>query len=595
MENADDSVAGAVDREDPRAVFKKGVKKFGSYLPQRPRIMPTQPFQVNVLGQLSVLRHGVALTLPHSKKTRALLAYLSLTARPHRRERLCRLLWNIPEDPRGALRWSLSRLRPLVDEPGHPRIQADRESVGFERSGVSIDIVALRASLPADLATVSTEVLRRALGAFHGEFLEGIDLPDLFEFHSWCVAEREEARRLRSRLLAALVAHLQDQPEMVLPYARERAQLEPADEEAQAMLTRLLRAAGRWREAEAHHQSAERRLDELGAYRTGALRRARVPDRGSQWRSSPELAVVGTAETQPMQSSTPQSPIRFCTAADGVRIAYATVGNGPPLVRATHWLGHLEFERHSPVWRHWTAEFSRQHTFIRHDERGSGLSDWDVADLSFEGFVRDQEAVVDALDLERFPLIGSSKGGATAIAYAVRHPERVSHLILLGAYALGWRKRGEPGEIKRGEALLTIIREGWSQDNPAYRQVFATRFMPDAGPEQFQWFDELQRMTCSAENAEQLWSVIGDTDVVALLPQIRVPTLVLHLRNDGSVPFEQGRLIAARIPGARFVALEGRNHIILPHEPAWPQFVAELRGFLAEDFAQLARNTRRGA
>jgi pimeloyl-ACP methyl ester carboxylesterase/DNA-binding SARP family transcriptional activator len=556
--------------------------------------MPRPPLQIDVLGQLAVVRRGVALTLPQSKKTRALLAYLALTARPHRRERLCRLLWDVPDDPRGALRWSLSRLRPLVDEPGQPRILADRNSVGFERSGTAIDIVTLRAGLPADLATVSVEALHRALTAFRGEFLEGLDLPDCFEFYSWCIAEREEARRLRSRLLLALVTQLREQPDIALAYARDRAQLEPADEEAQVTLVHLLQAAGRWREAEAHRQSAERHLNELGAIRTGALRHARVPESDSRRSTITERIAIDTAQGQPKRPTAPQSPVRFCTTTDGVRIAYATVGNGPPLVRATHWLGHLEFERHSPVWRHWTAEFSRQHTFIRHDERGSGLSDWDAADLSFEGFVRDQEAVVSAMGLDRFPLIGSSKGGATAIAYAARHPERVSHLILLGAFALGWRKRSEHGEATRGEALLTMIRDGWSQDNPAYRQVFAMRFMPDAEPEQLQWFDEMMRMSCPAKNAERLWNIIGETDVVALLPQVRVPTLVLHLRNDGSVPFEQGRLLAARIPGARFVALEGRNHIILPHEPAWQKFVAELRGFLTEDFAAPPRTASRG-
>jgi pimeloyl-ACP methyl ester carboxylesterase len=258
----------------------------------------------------------------------------------------------------------------------------------------------------------------------------------------------------------------------------------------------------------------------------------------------------------------------------------------PAAGAGAHWLGHLEFERHSPVWRHWTAEFSREHTFIRYDERGNGLSDWDVADLSFEGFVRDLEAVADALGLERFPLIGSSKGGPIAIAYAARHPERVSHLILLGTFAQGWRARGDPAQIARREAEIILIRDGWMQDNPAYRRMFATRFMPDAGPEQFAWFEELQRVTCSADNAVRLQRAIGDTDIVAVLPLVRVPTLVMHLRNDSSVPFDQGRLIASRIPGARLVALEGRNHIILPREPAWQQFVAELRTFLADDTAK---------
>lgn len=552
--------------------------------------MPQPGLELRVLGGLTVLRDGVPLSLPRSKKTRALLAYLALAARPHRRDRLCRLLWSIPEDPRAALRWSLSRLRPLVDTPARPRIVADRDSVAFERTGVGIDIVELRAALPADLDRASTAALRRTAAAFHGDFLEGLDLPDCPEFHGWCVAEREEVRRLHSRLLAGLIARLEAKPEEALPYARERARLEPADGEAHATLISLLRATGRQGEADAHFRAAERRLDETGAIRTGALRRT---GRAGRVRDDSRVVSLALTSAGPPRPPAVQRAVRFCTTSDGVRIAYATVGNGPPLVRAAHWLGHLEFERHSPVWRHWTAEFSREHTFIRYDERGSGLSDWDVAEMSHEGFVRDLEAVVDALGLERFPLIGSSKGGPTAIAYAARHPERVSHLILLGTFAQGWRARGDSAEIARREAEITLAREGWTQDNPAYRRIFATRFMPDAGPEQFQWFDELQRVTSTAENAVRLQRAIGGTDVVDLLPLVWVPTLVMHLRNDSSVPFEQGRLIASRIPGARFVALEGRNHIILPHEPAWQRFVAELHAFLARPGAVAARSFAR--
>jgi pimeloyl-ACP methyl ester carboxylesterase/DNA-binding SARP family transcriptional activator len=553
-----------------------------------------QELQLCVLGELTVLREAQTQTLPRSKKTRALLAYLALTARPHRRDRLCRLLWSIPEDPRAALRWSLTHLRRLVDEPGCARIIANRDFVAFERNRVAIDVVAVRASLPADLGAASTAALRQAVAAFRGDLLEGLNLPDYHEFNSWCIAEREEARRLRSRLLAALIGRFEAEPETALPYARERALLEPDDEVAQAALVTLLRAAGRSREAEAQFTSADRRLNQFGTARTGALRRARrgVPERDGDRVVSLALASVAPSRT-PARPPAAQRPVQFCRTPDGVRIAYATVGNGPPLVRAAHWLGHLEFERHSPVWRHWTAEFSREHTFIRYDERGSGLSEWDVAELSLEGFVRDLEAVVDALGLDRFPLIGSSKGGPTAIAYAVRHPERVSHLVLLGSFAQGWCKRGDEAEVARREALITLTRQGWTEDNPAYRQIFTTRFMPDAGPEQFQWFNELQRVTSTAENALRLMRASGDTDVVALLPQVQVPTLVLHLHNDGSVPFEQGRLIASRIPGARFVALKGRNHIILPHEPAWQHFVAELRGFLIQHGTSPARSRAR--
>lgn len=293
----------------------------------------------------------------------------------------------------------------------------------------------------------------------------------------------------------------------------------------------------------------------------------------------------------PAQTTTPppevaeprlQQEIRSCTTTDGVRIAYALVGRGAPLVKAANWLSHLEYDLDSPVWRHWLRGLARNHLLIRYDERGNGLSEWEVEDISFEAFVRDLETVVDAIGLERFPLLGISQGCAVSVAYAVRHPERVTHLVLYGGYARGWRQRGSRAELERGQALLTVMREGWGQDNPAFRQMFTALFIPEATPEQSQWHNELQRISASPENAVRIRSAFGDIDVSALLPQVRVPTLVLHCRNDAIAPFEQGRALATGIPGARFVALEGRNHLLLEHEPAWPRFLTELETFLSQ-------------
>jgi len=275
--------------------------------------------------------------------------------------------------------------------------------------------------------------------------------------------------------------------------------------------------------------------------------------------------------------------IHFCTTSDGVSIAYATVGEGPPLVKAANWLNHLEFDWQSPIWRHLLEEFARDHLLVRYDERGNGLSDWDVENLSFDEFVRDLESVVDAVGLDRFPLLGISQGGAVAIAYAVRHPERVSHLILYGAYARGWARRGSSEEIDRREALLTLTKLGWGQDNPAYRQLWTTLYVPDAAPEQMQCFNDLQRVSASPENAVRLLNEVGKIDVLDLLPQVRVPTLVLHCRDEVVVPFEEGRLLAASIPGALFVPLEGRNHLLLESESAWAIFIAEVRRFLGTE------------
>jgi len=275
-----------------------------------------------------------------------------------------------------------------------------------------------------------------------------------------------------------------------------------------------------------------------------------------------------------------EQQIKFCTTNDGVRIAYATVGQGPPLVKAANWLSHLEYDWGSPIWRHLLAEASRDHTFIRYDERGNGLSDWNVANLSFEAFVEDLESVVEAAGVDRFPLLGISQGGAVAIAYAVRYPEKVSHLVLYGAYARGWAKRASPEEIEQRQAQLTLVRLGWGKDNPAFRQLWTTLYAPDATPEQAQSFNDLQRVSTSPENAVALLNVMGNIDVEDLLLQVKVPTLVLHCKDEAGVPFEEGRLLAATIPGARFVPLEGRNHLLLEGAPSWGKFVREVRQFL---------------
>lgn len=285
------------------------------------------------------------------------------------------------------------------------------------------------------------------------------------------------------------------------------------------------------------------------------------------------------AEASPVPAGLDEQDIRFCTSSDGVGIAYASVGEGPPLVKTANWLNHLEFDWHSPVWRHVFIALSRDHKLVRYDERGNGLSDWEVDDISFDAFVRDLEAVIDAAGLDRFALLGISQGCPVCIAYAVRHPERVSKLVLYGGYAQGWAKRGEK-DRQRGHAMLELIRQGWGQDNPAFRQMFTSTMIPGATREQMQWFNELQRRTTSPENAARLRLAMGDIDVMALLPKISVPTLVLHAREDAVAPFDGGRKMAALIPGARFVPLEGANHLLIENEPAWPRFLAEIRSFL---------------
>ncbi len=279
--------------------------------------------------------------------------------------------------------------------------------------------------------------------------------------------------------------------------------------------------------------------------------------------------------------------IRFCRSFDGTGIAYATTGKGPPLVRAPHWLTHLEYESCNPVWNPWIASLSRSHTLLRMDERGCGLSDREGVDISFEAWVRDLEAVVDSAGLGQFALFGHSQGGAIAVEYAVRHPERVSHLVLLGAYARGQMKRDPtPERVAELEALLKLVEVGWGRDDPSYRQLFSTQFMPGGSLAQHDSMSELQRMSATPACAVRIIRSVFEIDVRESAPKVSCPTLFLHARRDRRVPFEEGRLFAGLVPGARFVPLETDNHILLPQEPAYRQFFDALQAFVPGDGAR---------
>ena len=288
----------------------------------------------------------------------------------------------------------------------------------------------------------------------------------------------------------------------------------------------------------------------------------------------------------------PQQNLRFCTSADGTRIAIASIGSGPPLLRAAHWLSHVEHDLASPVWGPWLAELSRDHTYLRYDQRGCGLSDVDVEDFSLDAWVADLEAVVAASGLRRFPLIGMSQGGAVAMRYASRHPERVSALVLVGAYARGALRRAA-SDLERLEAdtLVNLIRVGWGRDNDAFRQVFTNQYLPEGTAEQHRWWNDLERISASPEGAARTLAAFHDADVTEAAAGLRVPTLVVHSRRDARVPFDEGRRLAALIPGARFLALESANHVLLEVEPAFAVFVEALYEFLGATAASPGAGT----
>src|SRR5947209_1083211 len=311
----------------------------------------------------------------------------------------------------------------------------------------------------------------------------------------------------------------------------------------------------------------------IGAVNDDVTTRADIASDGA---SGARLNAADSVSSKPVQE------VRFCRSGDGVNLAVATCGNELPLVRSGTWLTHIQRDWESPVWEPLFRRLAERFCLVRYDPRGCGLSDRQAPDISLDGFVRDLETVVDSLGLERFALFGTSQSAAVSIAYAARHPDRVSKLVLSGGFALGWRKRGSAAEVATREAMLTLIEQGWGHDNPAFRQVFTARLWPDITAEQSRSFDDLQRVSASPENAARVQRAVGEIDVTGLLPLIKVPTLVLQSSADATVPRELGLMLAQGIPNARFVEIESRNHFPLSHEASWESYVREVLGFLAK-------------
>jgi pimeloyl-ACP methyl ester carboxylesterase/DNA-binding CsgD family transcriptional regulator len=274
--------------------------------------------------------------------------------------------------------------------------------------------------------------------------------------------------------------------------------------------------------------------------------------------------------------------IRFCTASDGVRLAYALSGEGPPLVMSATWISHLEHQWRSLSWRPWLDAFTREHKVLRYDSRGCGLSDRDVNDVSFENWVRDFECIIDAAAFQRFALVATCQGGPIAIEYAARHPERVSHLILYGTFARGRLRRGQPHQAEKARVLLDMTRLGWGRENHAFLQTWASSFQPGGTLEHFRSWCEQHRAAATPEMAASLMAISWTVDVRDAASRIRCPVLVVHPERDAVVPIEEGRLLASLIPDCRFVQLDSENHLLLAEEPAWPQLLAEVRSFLDE-------------
>jgi len=328
------------------------------------------------------------------------------------------------------------------------------------------------------------------------------------------------------------------------------------------------------------------------ASRVNAVRRA-IGDDGTAQRLVKTIVRKGfrfvggvREETAAAMAPTPGAPlaqsISFCHTSDGVNIAVATVGDGPILVKTANWLNHLEHDWQSPIWSPMLRRLAARFRLVRYDGRGNGLSDREVADISLAGFERDLEAVIDCLGLQRFALLGLSQGGAAAAIFAARHPDRVSRLILYGAYAQGRNRRGSSEDSTTAQTMLAMMREGWGHEDSAFMRAFSSLYLTDATREHVKWFADMQRLSASGAMAARIRTACDDIDITAVLPDIKVPTLVIHARHDHVAPIEQGRQIAARIPGAKFVILDSENHVPVPGDPAWDELLSEIEAFAVE-------------
>ncbi|MCB0191761.1 MAG: alpha/beta fold hydrolase [Anaerolineae bacterium] len=583
--------------------------------------------KIHVFGPPQVMLNAQPFEIKR-RKALAMLIYLAVTGQPHSRDALATLFYPDHDQSRARayMRRDLATLNTSLDGDW---LDVERDTVALKHlDGFWLDMAQFQQLLAQNkshnhsLETACTECLARlneATTVYTDDFLAGFTLRDCPEFDEWQFFQAETLRQTLAKSLETLVQGQaqQGKPEVATPHARRWVALDPLHEPAQRALIQLYDQTGQpaaaLRQYEEYVDLLEKELglppeDEtttlyeaikakrmLGSY----LKQQNVDVKSSRSGSSSPLEKFPSIKKQeskkqeiieavppsaivPTSSTTEQQQqIHYCQTSDNVRIAYATVGSGPPLVKAANWLSHLEYDWQSPVWQHWLTGLSNHHTLIRYDERGCGLSDWNVQDFSLDAWVRDLEAVVDATGLERFPLLGISQGAPIAMAYAIRHPEKVSHLILYGALFRGRLQRElTTQQIEEVQMFLQLIRVGWGQENPAFRQVFTSMFMPEATVEHQRWFNELQRVSTSPENALRLANSFNMLDARPLAPLVQTPTLILHAMGDIEIPLSEGKLAAELMPNAKLVPLQSNNHILLEHEPAWGQFLAHIDAFL---------------
>lgn len=529
---------------------------------------------IRLLGGCTIVVDGVDVTAGAGgrRDPRRLAGYLALApGRRAHREQVIDALW--PDAPletvAGRLHKAAHYLRKMIGLPSSVVLTHDVVAL-LPGSGVetTVDVDAerfeqlARASLEPDIALAEQVALAdRALELYQGDLLPH-DLYDDWTFHHRQRLQLRHRELLRRRgRYAELVA------------------VDPVDEHAHVGLMReMLRSGDRANVLRQFRMLTEILERELGV--GPSVEACSLRDLATAPNDRPSHALP----TTPSRAATLSTQrVNFCSTTDDVRLAYAISGSGPPLVKAANWLTHLDHDWDSPVWRHWWHALSARRTLVRYDERGCGLSDWDVDAGSFtlDAWVRDLETVVDALGLERFPLLGISQGGPIAITYAARHPERVSHVVVYGTCARATWTRASDERRRELAALGELIRTSWGSDRPGFRQIYDAKFLPDGPIETWRAFDELQRRSASARNAHRLWKAFGTIDCAEAARRLDVPTLILHADEDQVWDVEEAEELHSMVAGSRLVRFNSNNHILQAHEPAFTELIEEIERFLA--------------
>ncbi|MCL1091093.1 alpha/beta fold hydrolase [Shewanella profunda] len=465
---------------------------------------------IKMLGELQVFHNNQLIPLPSSKLTRALMVYLLLNPRAQRRDHLCALFWPETKDARGALRWSLSKLRNILNNHIE-RVVTDHDSVSINTADIDIDIDIIHLSVRALQQHSNAAEVTKLGKELAIPLLDGLDLHNCPEFQHWLVAQRQQLIELHRKVLGHNVSGV------VSPISS----------------------------------------------------------------TTPKTAALSAWTRQALTPN--QTEIHFCAGNDGVNIAYASVGQGWPIVKPPAFMNHLQYDWQAPLWGHILHTLAKNHQLIRYDDRGSGMSERNISDVCVEDLQQDLVTVVAANNLSKFALLGIGQGAALSIDYAVKHPDKVSHLILFSGYASGWRAEGDPKLRKKMEAIIALAESGWEQDNPAFRQFFSMTFIPDACQQELEWFNEYLYLAANAKNAAGLMSAFADLDVRDKLAQVTVPTLVIHSLGDNAVPALSGREIAATIPGAEFIGLDTTSHFLLDREPSAQVFIDVIQEFISNN------------